>query len=522
MVGNALQASITDESEFTVTWELVPGRGATEPQQEAVIADAERAADGDIVDGVSITENPGGSPALSAEYLGMKLQEKGVEPLVHFTAKDKNRNQIESLLHGLEREGVRNILVMSGDHQDDAFEGQGKPVYDLDPVQLLDLVSDLNEGMQFVDSFGRDRELDPTEFFPGAVVSPFKKLEAELLPQYWKLEKKVEKGADYIIPQVGYDARKFHELLQYVDDKALDVPIIGNLYVLDYGSARAMNSTRIPGAMVTDNLLAEVEAEQEAEDDGHEAMIERAAKMYAWMKGMGFAGVHIGGHAADYEDVEEIVERGEALVPEWEELIAEFEYPADEDYYYYYYEKDQETGLNTQTPTPRDEPASQGVTYRGFKVAHELMFEPDGAMFGPMRWTAKTVDDSWMEGPFQGFERITKTISNDCQECGNCALFDLAYLCPMSQCPKSERNGPCGGSHDGYCEVYPEQEECIYVRAYRRLKGDGGVAKAEAKLRDTYIPPPDWDLEGTSSWLNFFLGRDYASQNLGIEPPETD
>ncbi len=520
MAGNPLRESIEDGEEFTVTWELVPGRGATEPQQEAVIADAERAADGDIVDAVSITENPGGSPALSAEYLGMKLRDKDVEPLVHFTAKDKNRNQIESLLHGLEREGVRNILVMSGDHQDDAFEGQAKPVYDLDPVQLLDLVSDLNEGMEFVDSFGRSQELEATDFFPGAVVSPFKSREAELLPQYWKLEKKVEKGADYIIPQVGYDARRFQELLQYVEEKDLDVELIGNLYVLDYGSARAMNSTRIPGAMVTDDLLAEVEAEQDHEDDGHEARLERAAKMYAWMKGMGYAGVHIGGHSADYEDVEYVVERGEELVPEWEDLVAEFEYPIEDAYYYY--ERDPETGLNSDTHTPRNEPASQGVKYRGFKVAHELMFEPDGALFGPMRWTAEKVDDSWMEGPYQEFERITKTISNDCQECGNCALFDLAYLCPMSQCPKNERNGPCGGSHNGYCEVYPDEQECIYVRAYRRLKADGGVEKAQTQLRDTYIPPPDWELEGTSSWLNFFLGRDYASKNLGIEPPQED
>lgn len=520
MAANPLRESITDEDEFTITWELVPGRGATEPQQEAVLDAAERAADGDVVDGVSITENPGGSPALSAEYLGMDLKDRGIEPLVHFTAKDKNRNQLESLLHGLERENVRNLLVMSGDHQDDAFEGQAKPVYDLDPVQLLDLISSLNDGMEFDDAFGRTRELEPAEFFPGAVVSPFKILEAELLPQYWKLEKKVEKGAEFIIPQVGFDARKFHELIQYVDEHDLDVPVIGNLYVLDSGSARAMNSTRIPGAIVTGDLRAEVEAEQEEEDDGHQAMLERAAKMYAWMQGMGFAGVHIGGHAADYEDVEYIVERGEELVPEWRELVSEFDYPQDDGFYYY--ERDEETGLNAETHTPRTEPASQGLTYRGFKVTHDLAFEPDGPLFGPMQWTAQKVDGSWMEGPYQGFERITKTISNDCQECGNCAIFDLAYLCPMSQCPKNERNGPCGGSHNGYCEVYPEQDECIYVRAYRRLKADGGVEKAREQLRDNYIPPADWELEGTSSWLNYYLGRDSASKAAGIEPPAED
>lgn len=517
MTRQEFKSAVLDDGDFAVTWELVPGRGSTEPQQEEAFEDAETAAAGDVVDAVSLTDNPGGTPALSADYLGMKLLERGIEPLVHFTTKDKNRNQIEARLHALEREGIENILIMSGDHQGPAFEGQGKPVYDLDPVQTLDFVSELNDGYEFQDAFGRQNELSDTNFFPGAVVSPFKRLESELIPQYWKLEKKVEKGAEYIIPQVGFDARKFHELLQYVEDKGLDVPVIGNLYVLDSGSARAMNENRIPGAIVTDELREEIEAEQDGEDP-HQAMLDRAAKMYAWMKGMGFAGVHIGGHGADYEDVEYIVERGEELVPEWEDLVSEFQYPMDDGFYYY--EKDPETGLNKPDQAPLPETPSQGLKYRGFKVAHELMFEPDGPLFGPMRATAKRVDDSWMEGPYEGFERIAKTISNDCQECGNCALFDLAYICPMSQCPKGERNGPCGGSYDGYCEVYPEQDECIYVRAYRRLKADGGQEKAREKLRETYIPPPDWDLEGTSSWLNFYLGRDYAGKRMGNQPAD--
>ncbi|MDZ7851040.1 MAG: methylenetetrahydrofolate reductase C-terminal domain-containing protein [Halodesulfurarchaeum sp.] len=516
MINQNFKETVLDENEFAVTWELIPGRGATEAQQDEVFENASLAAEGSVVDAVSLTDNPGGTPALSADYLGMKLKEEGIEPLVHFTTKDKNRNQIEGLLHALERENIHNLLIMSGDHQGEAFEGQAKAVYDLDPVQALDFVSELNDGYEFDDAFGRHNELDEANFFPGAVVSPFKNLEAELIPQYWKLEKKVERGAEFIIPQVGFDARKFHELLQYVEEKDLDVPVIGNLYVLDPGSAQVMNGKSIPGAIVSDELRAEVEAEQEG-DDPHQAMLERAAKMYAFMKGMGFAGVHIGGHGADYDDVEYIVERGEELVPEWEDLVSEFDYS---DEFYYYYEQDPETGLNADEHAPRPEKPKQDLKYRGFKVAHEAMFEPDGALFGPMRYTAKKVDDTWMEGPYEGFERIAKTVSNECQECGNCALFDLAYLCPMSQCPKNERNGPCGGSHDGYCEVYPEQDECIYVRAYRKLKADGGMEKAREKLRETYIPPPDWELEGTSSWINYYLGKDYAGKRAGNQLAE--
>lgn len=521
MSTNTLKRSILDENEFGVTWEHVPGRGSREGQQDAVFEAARTASEGDVVDAISVTENAGGNPAISAEYLGMKLEELDVDPLVHFTAKDKNRNQLESLLYAMDREGIHNLLVMTGDYQNDGYRGQSKPVYDLDPVQILELITDLNGGLEYTDNFGREKKLESTDFFPGVAVSPFKRLEAELLPQYWKLEKKVEKGAQFVIPQVGYDARKFHELIQYVDDHDLDVPVVGNIYVLDPGSARAMNANRIPGVIVTDDLLEDISAEAEAAaDDGKQARLERAAKMYAFMKGMGYAGVHIAGHEVDHDGVEYIVERGEELVPEWRELVAAFDYPMEDGFYYY--QRDPETGLNADRRSPLAEDPKPSVGYRAFKVMHDQVFEPDGTLFGPMRWSAEKVDGSRFEETYQATERMVKTASNDCQECGNCALLDLAYQCPMSQCPKSQRNGPCGGSYDGYCEVHPEEQKCIYVNAYRELKADGGVEKAREKLRELYIPPPDWELENTSSWLNYFLGRDYASDNAGIEPPATE
>jgi methylenetetrahydrofolate reductase (NADPH) len=114
-------------------------------------------------------------------------------------------------------------------------------------------------------------------------------------------------------------------------------------------------------------------------------------------------------------------------------------------------------------------------------------------------------------------ERIIKTITNDCQECGDCALFDLAYFCPMSQCPKNQRNGPCGGSRNGMCEVYPEEKKCIYVRAYKRLKAYGD----EEQLRE-WVPPLNWELHQSSSWLNFYLGRDHTSKKIGIKASKAE
>ncbi|MGH7319438.1 MAG: methylenetetrahydrofolate reductase C-terminal domain-containing protein, partial [Candidatus Rokuibacteriota bacterium] len=87
-----------------------------------------------------------------------------------------------------------------------------------------------------------------------------------------------------------------------------------------------------------------------------------------------------------------------------------------------------------------------------------------------------------------------------CQACGNCVLGHLEYVCPQT-CPKQMRNGPCGGTHLGRCEVV--DKPCIWGAVYERAKSAG-------RIRDlaVYIPPPDRALQGTSSWINYFLDRD--------------
>ncbi len=180
------ERALHDRSTFAVTWEIVPGRGAVEAAQDAAVRMAGEAAAGGKVHAVSITDNPGGGPALSAEMLGVEIVRLGIEPLVHFTCKDKNRSQMESLLHGLERAQVRNLLVMTGDYPKGGFAGQAKPVFDLDPTMVLDLVTAMNRGLEVPGAKGPTR-LAPAHFVAGAACSPFKAVEAEQMGQYYKL-----------------------------------------------------------------------------------------------------------------------------------------------------------------------------------------------------------------------------------------------------------------------------------------------------------------------------------------------
>jgi methylenetetrahydrofolate reductase (NADPH) len=505
---NRFKEALLNPAEFPVTWELVPGRGAKEAAQEKALALASQAAAGNKILALTLTDNPGGTPAMSADFMGCEILKLGIEPLVHFTCKDKNRNQSESQLYALDRAGVRNLLVMSGDYPVSGFQGRPAPVFDLDPVHTLQLITDMNRGLTYPGIKGNVTH-QPGDFFPGAVVSPFKATEAEQMSQYYKLKKKIAAGAQFIVTQLGYDARKFHEVLLFMKQNGLNIPLVGNVYILPFGAAKMMNRNDLPGSVVTDKLLADIDRERNDPDKGEGARILRSARLYAVLKGMGYSGVHIGGHNIRYEQVEEIIRQGEALASGWTSLIRYFDYPIDGGFYYF--ERDPDTGLNLEAQTRlQDRPPDAEIecTYGFSRFFHQLMYEPGKNLYGVMQGLCKKVHGSRVESFFHKLEHLTKVALFDCRDCGDCALIDTAYLCPMSQCPKNQRNGACGGSFQGWCEVYPEKRKCVYVRAYARLKKHG----EQDQMGKDIVPPCNWDLYQSSSWVNYYLGKDHTSK----------
>jgi methylenetetrahydrofolate reductase (NADPH) len=512
---NPLKQAILDANTFCVTWEQIPGRGAFEMQQETVFDNVAKAAEMGRIHAISVTDNPGGNPAISTEMLCAEIKKVGTEPLVHLACRDKNRSQIESMLYGLAASGVRNILALSGDFPSpEGFEGKPKPVFDMDPVNVVRLVEAMNRGLEH-SAMGKKVVLAPTDLFVGVCVSPFKQLESELMVQYYKLKKKIEAGARFIITQIGYDARKYHELLQWLRVNHFDVPVLVNVYVLPYSTARLMNRNRIPGCVVTDKLVAELAEEAKAPDKGKSARLLRSAKLYAIAKGMGYAGAHIGGHGITSDMVEYIITKGEELSRDWERLVPEFDYPQPEGFYLF--DKDAKTRLNAEVLAGRPSRPSPPLIYRLSRMAHVTLFEEKSWVFKMLRPVAKRMDVSPKARAVLEFsEHLAKTILFHCLNCGDCALFDVGFVCPMSQCPKSQRNGACGGSYQGWCEVYPNEKKCVWVQAYDRLK----AYREESSLGDYIVPPCNWELWQTSSWLNFYMGRDHTARRLGIKPPQ--
>jgi hypothetical protein len=94
----------------------------------------------------------------------------------------------------------------------------------------------------------------------------------------------------------------------------------------------------------------------------------------------------------------------------------------------------------------------------------------------------------------------------DCRMCGQCVLHDTGLTCPMT-CPKTLRNGPCGGvREDGTCEVDPSMR-CVWLRAHERAR-TLPLPPAWREHVSALRPPVDHRLQGTSSWRNLATGRD--------------
>lgn len=507
---------------FLVGVELVTTRGTMADRQAVQTrAFAAQLVDCELVDWVSITDNAGGNPQLSPMALGKPILYGGKEVLIHLSCKDFNRNGLESAAWELSSEGFHNILALSGDYPAAGYHGQGKPVFDIDSIGLLTMLDEMNRGLARpkVGSNGERESMRQTNFFPGAVTTNFKRHENEVVPQLLKLEKKIACGARFIIAQIGFDARKSHELLCYLRRRELgQVPLVGNVFLLTPSTARFFRAGRIPGVSISDSLFAQCEREAASADRGAGYFRELAAKQLALFRGLGFAGGYLGGVHSMHEVASILDREATFAADDWREFARELQYPAEDEFYYFAREEATELADPTRLE-PRYEASLQArrpthnVTfgYRLSKWVHEHVFTPGRSMHRWLKGRFTTARNT-LQGPrlLRVVEHASKSAMFGCRDCGDCSLPDIAFLCPESQCAKNQRNGPCGGTRNGLCEV--DDFECIWSRAYDRLKCDG----CEQQLLNHAPVIQDQSLRGTSSWANALLGRDHAARRLPI------
>jgi len=201
------------------------------------------------VDGVNVVDMPSAVMRLSPLPLSYLIKEKGFEPILQITCRDRNRLSLQADLLGASVLGIENLLILGGDKIELSGDPKAKPVFDLDSVDLLRVAKRLENGH---DTTGKELRGSPT-FCLGAAVDPgADPLEVEIE----KMERKISAGAEFFQTQPVYDIDLFADFMKKVS--YLDTLIIAGIFLLkSVEMARFMNE-KVPGVNIPKNIISEM------------------------------------------------------------------------------------------------------------------------------------------------------------------------------------------------------------------------------------------------------------------------
>ena len=229
---------------FLVTTEIGPPKGADTSEMVHHIDLLK-----DVIDAINVTDNQ--SSVMRYPSLGgcLFVKERGGEPIFQMTCRDRNRLALEADLLLAYSRGIANVLCLTGDCVDVGDHKEAKPVFDLDSIQLLEMIKTLESG---IDMGGNDLKGAP-KFCMGASVHP----EADFIePQLIKFDKKVTAGAQFFQTQGIFDLGSLKRFMQYASQ--FNVKILAGIIVMaSAGMARYMNNN-VPGIIVPQAIMDEL------------------------------------------------------------------------------------------------------------------------------------------------------------------------------------------------------------------------------------------------------------------------
>lgn len=493
-----LSEALTKSSDFIIVGELAAGPKYNFRPIENFLSAAQKAGSDTIPKGfdfvgITIPQNPGGVANMEPLDVLSRVSKKNLlgdlDFIPHVSCKDHNVDAITSSLVHYRTRQIESVLALTGDKPVSA-----RGVFEIESVGLLQLIEHLN-----CESYLKakpEQWSNITQFFPGAAVSPFKYTEASQMQQYYKMVKKITCGAKYLITQVGWDWKKSLELMRYMEENSMDIPVLGNVYLLSTATPapRLMHEGKLPGCFVSDEFYAKLQSEQV------EQHIERAAQQVAMYRDIGAAGVDIGG-LPDYDTFVKILNLASQIGPNWKNYKDNLCWPGGEKFYLY-------EGSGKKAVMTR-----MKKTFRqsSFDIMHRIILDPAHIGFKLFRGSMKLLGTKKAKGffyqTFYAAERGFKYLAFDCQDCGDCYLPENFGCCTIGGCEKGLSNAPCGDSTvDGMCGNNLERV-CIGDLIY---KAAAAKANGRNKLRGIINRPRLHTLEHTSSILNYLFGSDHT------------
>src|SRR3989338_4034467 len=193
-----------DKKDFVVTVEIPPPKGANvvpgiDIAEKILVR----------VDGVNVTDNQRGIMMMCPLAFSHLLKEMGHNPIMQVCTRDRNRLALQSDILGAGALGIENICIMTGDHPKLGDHPDAKPVFDLDSIQLIQVIKEMETGV----CMSGKRLESSAKFFVGGVANPFfEPFELELI----KIKKKIDAGAEFFQTQPFFDKESLEKFLEEV------------------------------------------------------------------------------------------------------------------------------------------------------------------------------------------------------------------------------------------------------------------------------------------------------------------
>lgn len=300
MTGSNLER-VLNEGHFAVTAEIGPPKScnAAFVQKKADLLKG-------YADAFNITDNQTAIVRMSSIAAAVLIQQKGLEPVIQMTCRDRNRIALQSDLLGAAALGIKNVLCLTGDHQSFGNHPQAKNVFDLDSIQLIKTLKDMRDEGRFL--CGEEMKVRP-DVFIGCVENPFADpFEFRAL----RLQKKVEAGADFVQTQCVLDIEHFRHFMEMINDRGLTERVAVLAGIMPVKSARMARymQRNVAGMKVPDELCERLEAAADVEKEAINIVVEQIA---AVKEIPGVKGIHI--MAVAWEEVVPEIVRRAGLYP---------------------------------------------------------------------------------------------------------------------------------------------------------------------------------------------------------------
>ena len=221
--------------EFLITAEVAPPKGGNPTRMLGVAQQLKGR-----VHGVNITDGSRAVLRMSSLAASVILLNNGIEPICQVACRDRNCIALQADLMGASALGVKNILALTGDPVKAGDHVKAKSVFDLESVRLLQLITKLNQGVDFNDKKLPD---EPLDLFAGAAVDPQLKSWSSLQKRF---ERKIEAGAQFFQSQMITDFEKLDKFMHHIASVS-DKPILAGIFLLKSAKNAQFINKYVPG-----------------------------------------------------------------------------------------------------------------------------------------------------------------------------------------------------------------------------------------------------------------------------------